>query len=297
MIKRINIEPGTVIRGRWYGGEYRVIALLGSGGTARVYLVEDIPGGDRYALKLSTDMAGIDREYRILARLGPMDNIPAVLYRDDCRVGGINCYFFVMTYFEGENLNRVCEAKRMQPKTLVKIAAVTAGICLWLNRRGVFYCDIKPENLVLDKRGGGLCLVDFGGAVKEGEAVVQFTPAFDRASWGRGQRTADEGYQGFAILMMLAEMLLGGLRDTGMGFDALLDTIDKSQLSKGLKKVIIKGLKKDCQSLEDLINSLSNTADLIPGGKQRRRQRLDVAINLALLASIAFFIMVIAVIL
>ena len=71
MIKRINIEPGTVIRGRWYGGEYRVIALLGSGGTARVYLVEDIPGGDRYALKLSTDMAGIDREYRILARLGP----------------------------------------------------------------------------------------------------------------------------------------------------------------------------------------------------------------------------------
>lgn len=97
--------------------------------------------------------------------------------------------------------------------------------------------------------------------------------------------------------MMLAELLLGGLRDTGMGFDVLLDTIDKSQLSKGLKKVIIKGLKKDCQSLEELINSLRSTADLIPGGKQCRRQRLDAAINLGLLASIAFFIMVIAVIL
>lgn len=297
MIKRINIEPGTVIKGRWYGGEYRVIALLGSGGTAKVYLVEDISSGDRYALKLSTDMAGIDREYRILSRLGPMDYIPAVLHRDDCRIGGRSCYFFIMTYFEGENLKQVCEAKRLRPETLVKIAAVTAGICLWLNRRGVFYCDIKPENLVIDRKGGGLCLVDFGGTVQEGEAVVQFTPAFDRASWGRGERIADEGYQGFAILMMLAELLLGGLRDTGMGFDALLDTIDKSQLSKGLKKVIIKGLKKDCQRLEDLINSLRNTANLVPGGEQRRRQRLDAAVNLGLFASIAFFIMVIAVIL
>jgi serine/threonine-protein kinase len=297
MIRRINLEPGTVIRGRWYGGEYRVIASLGRGGTARVYLVEDISSGDRYALKLSTDMAGIDREYRILSRLGPMDYIPAALNRDDCRIGGISCYFFVMTYFEGENLKKVCEAKRMRPKTLVEVAAVTAGICLRLNRRGVFYCDIKPENLVLDKKSGGLCLVDFGGAVQEGEAVVQFTPAFDRASWGRGQRIADEGYQGFAILMMLADLLLGGLRDTVMGFGALLDTIDKSQLSKGLKKVIIKGLKNDCRSLEELINSLRNTADLIPGGKQRCRQRLDAAINLGLLASIAFFIMVIAVIL
>ena len=41
---------------------------------------------------------------------------------------------------------------------------------------------------------------------------------------------------------------------------------------------------------------MSNTADLIPGGK-RAAAKLDVAINLALLASIAFFIMVIAVIL
>ena len=71
--KEDKYRAGTVIKGRWYGGEYRVIALLGSGGTARVYLVEDIPGGDRYALKPSTDMAGIDREYQIWQRLGPMD--------------------------------------------------------------------------------------------------------------------------------------------------------------------------------------------------------------------------------
>jgi peptide-methionine (R)-S-oxide reductase len=51
------------------------------------------------------------------------------------------------------------------------------------------------------------------------------------------------------------------------------------------------------KDLEELINSLRSTADLIPGGKQCRRQRLDAAINLGLLASIAFFIMVIAVIL
>ena len=38
----------------------------------------------------------------------------------------------------------------MQPKTLEKIAAVTAGFAFGLTG-GAFYCDIKPENLVLDK--------------------------------------------------------------------------------------------------------------------------------------------------
>lgn len=51
-MERILLKPGTSIKGRWYGGEYRVLKPIGSGGTAEVYLVRDLSDWKEYALKL-----------------------------------------------------------------------------------------------------------------------------------------------------------------------------------------------------------------------------------------------------
>lgn len=297
-MERILLKPGTSIKGRWYGGEYRVLKPIGSGGTAEVYLVRDLSDGKEYALKLGGDMAGVEREYKALSGLSSIDYIPRVYVRDDCTIEGWNRYFFVMEYLEGENLKMLCRAGRIPQRTAVETAAVIAVICMLLNRRGLYYCDIKPENLVFDKKTGSLYLVDFGGVVGERQPVTQFTPVYDRAGWGRGKRIADEGYQTFALLMMLVDLLLGGIPDVGRDFGALRERIGKTRLSKNLKKVIIKGLEQENYSLEALVSDLRSALCPAAGdGDEFNRCSADALINAGLAASAAFFVMVLILIL
>ena len=94
-MERILLKPGITIRGRWYGGEYRVIKLICSGGTARVYLVRDLSDGRKYALKLGSDMAGVEREYKVLSSLSSIDYVPRVYVRDDCTIEGRKRFFLL----------------------------------------------------------------------------------------------------------------------------------------------------------------------------------------------------------
>jgi serine/threonine-protein kinase len=298
VVERILLKPGITIRGRWYGGEYRVIKLIGSGGTARVYLVRDLSDGRKYALKLGSDMAGVEREYKVLSSLSSIDYVPRVYVRDDCTIEGRKRFFFIMDYLEGENLKKLCSTRRIPQGTTVEAAAITAVICLFLNHRGLYYCDIKPENLVFDKTTGNLYLVDFGGVVGAGQPVTQFTPAYDRAGWGSGQRVADESYQIFAILMMLVDLLLDGIPEVGRDLEALKQRVNKTRLSKGLKKVIIKGLDVENHSLKGLVSDLRRVLRMADGvGEGLNQCSTDFLINAGLAASVAFFIMVLVFIL
>jgi serine/threonine-protein kinase len=293
----IYLQPMSVIRGKWYNKEFRVIKRLGSGGTASIYLVREISCAKEYALKISRDMAGIDREYRILGQLASMPYIPGVYCRDDCIIEGEVCYFFSMGYFQGENLKRLFHGKKIPQKTALKIVAVTGSICCALNRRNLYYCDIKPENLIFDRETGSVCIIDFGGVVGKGEAVTQFTPDFDRASWGMGERIADEGYQGFALLMMLLGFLMGDLGCGGRDFARLKARVDKSQLSKNLKKVIIEGLKQKSPGLKRLAASLMDAAGETADKGCDDRRRVDAIIDIGLLLSITVFAVILIMVL
>ena len=87
----------------------------------------------------------------------------------------------------------------IEPKTvlsIIKFIAIALGI---LHKNGYIYCDLKPENIIYDKRKSRIVLIDFDGAVKKA-AVVEYTLFFDRSSWGIGTRRADESYDIFDFL-------------------------------------------------------------------------------------------------
>lgn len=296
MVGSINIRPGFIIRGKWYNKEFKVIAPIGCGGTASIYLAKDCSTGEKYAVKLSKDMAGIDREYRILSGLSTVYYIPRVYCRDDCMIEGQYCYFFVMSYFNGKNLKTIFGAGKAPVKAAITTVAIAGNIFKLLNQRNLYYCDIKPENLIFDNRTGSVCIIDFGSIVGRGEAVTQYTPAFDRASWGKGARVADEGYQVFALLMMLLDFLTGGLRDGSKDLGRLKNRVNKSQLSKYLKKVIIKGLEQDSPTLERLLGDLERVAGTAVTGRHDTQQSMDIIINTGLFVSAVIFAAVLAVI-
>lgn len=297
MAGNIVLQPDSILEGKWYNKEFRVVKQLDSGGTASLYLVREIPTDREYAAKISEDITGIDREYRVLGKLDGLPYVPRVYCRDDCVIDGKNYYFFCMSYLMGKNLKGLFKGVRVPHRTALEIIIIIGTILDRMNRYNLYYCDIKPENIMFDKKTGCVCIIDFGGVVEKGSAITQFTPDFDRASWGRGERTADEGYQNFALMMMLLDFLMDDLQSCGRDYDRLMDQIDRSQLSKSLKEVIIKGLKQDSPSLKRLIVDITKAARRIEGEEHCTRCRVDILINIGLMMAIAIFVVVLTVVL
>lgn len=289
MDRVIDLAEGTIIRGKWYGKEFLVEGLLGTGGTSNIFLVRDTSTGEHHAMKISKDMVSIDTEYSILSELRGVKYIPEVYYRDDCSVEGVPFFFFVMPYYRGENLKEFCKGKRPGVRLILQTVIILASLCHQLNSRNIYYCDLKPENIVFDYGTGRLYLIDFGGVAKKGESVYHFTPRFDRASWGRGERIADDRYQIFALSMMLVDLLIGVPYRHNKDFLKLLHFINNSGLCKNLKRVIIKGLEQEYDNLPGFQKELVLLVKEMEISGSYTEKRAEAAVNLLLMLSLVVF--------
>ena len=196
------LTAGYEVTGRWNKKKYAVISQLGKGGTARVYLALDKVSGNNVALKISENFSSLNREYNIMRLLSANKFSPQVYEIDDCKIMGKFYNYIAMEYIQGTTLKMLIN-QPIEPKTalsIIKFIAIALGI---LHKNGYIYCDLKPENIIYDKRKSRIVLIDFGGAVKKGSCVVEYTPVFDRSSWGIGTRRADESYDIFALSMFL----------------------------------------------------------------------------------------------
>jgi serine/threonine protein kinase len=144
-------------------GNYRLIKLLGKGGFADVYLGEHVYLNNQAAVKVlfarmgEADLEVFLREARILVKLihphivrvldfGETDAIP----------------FLVMDYAPGGTMRQ-----RYRPGTRVPLPLVVmyvkqvAEALQYAHDQRLVHCDIKPENILLDKNDQAL-LSDFG---------------------------------------------------------------------------------------------------------------------------------------
>src|SRR5690606_3837141 len=100
--RAVNIQPRTLITGRWHQNRYRVIKPLGCGSIGAVYLVQASRG--LYALKIGFDKMGIISEVNTRRRwssvkvqsLGPF-----FVEIDDWN--GLT--FYVMEYIRGQSVS------------------------------------------------------------------------------------------------------------------------------------------------------------------------------------------------
>lgn len=190
-----------------------MIKSLGKGGFGTVYLVKDLQTNEQKALKISRDMLTLVREFTILEKFNNMaiqkDLVPKVELMDDGIINGHILGFIIMEYIDGTNLRSLLRCRRFSMPEIFALVKLLGVLLNLLHKSGYVYCDLKPENILYDAKGAAFRLVDFGGVKEIGSAVTQFTPAFDRTSYGCGTRKADPGYDVFALCALMVTLETG----------------------------------------------------------------------------------------
>ena len=152
--------------------QFRVEAELGRGGMGVVYRGVQLNLERSVAIKLLAPHLAADpafaerftREARALARM-THPNIVAVY--DFGRAGPY--FYLAMEFVDGANLRHVMHKGGIEPKQALEIVPQICDALQYAHDEGIVHRDVKPENILLDKRGR-VKIADFGLAKLLGHA-------------------------------------------------------------------------------------------------------------------------------
>jgi len=243
---------------------YAIDRELGHGGTATVYLAQDLKHGRSVAIKvLRPELAaalGAERflrEIEIAARLTHPHILPL---HDSGEAGGF--LYYVMPFVEGESLrDRLQREPQLPIDEAVKIAREVATALSYAHSQGVVHRDIKPENILLS--GGEAVVADFGIAraiVAAGAeqltdtGLAVGTPGYMSPEQATGAMQLDGRSDVYSLGCVLYEMLAGHPPFLGTtaqevlarhSLDAVppLHTI-RPELPPALERAVLKALAK-----------------------------------------------------
>jgi ABC-type transport system substrate-binding protein len=146
---------------------YELIRELGRGGMGSVWLARDPLLDREVAIKLvrpSSLAPDIAERFRREARLvAKMDHPAIVVAHDIGEHEGWN--FFVMPLVAGTSLRQLLGDLTLRLEDVVDIGIGVAEALDYSHSRGVFHCDIKPENIMVEReteRGTRVRILDFG---------------------------------------------------------------------------------------------------------------------------------------
>ncbi|TDF91579.1 protein kinase domain-containing protein [Paenibacillus piri] len=229
------LQPGSVIIGKWNKSQYRVERLLGAGANGKVYLVKR--GQLSYAMKIGFDAADHQSEINALKVLSRSDTSfrNYLLDVDDFRLGGVDYPYYIMRYIKGQSMTDFIWRNGRDWVHLIGLNMLRKLV--ELHAQSYIFGDIKVQNMLVSGYGD-VELIDFGGVTAKGRSVKQFTEVYDRGYWGAGSRTADEAYDLFAFAVLI------------------ISSMESEQRLKGLDKLLPQN-----RSVELLLGMLqSNTA-------------------------------------
>ena len=153
---------------------YRLHRYVGRGSFATVYEGRD-PRGEPVAIKLLTNekekaVRRFRREIAVLRALPESPNV--VAYRHHGVTAGGQA-FLVMEYVDGTSLSDVTRAGTTLPEP--DACALMCQLCdalAELHKLGVTHGDIKPSNIMLERGGGTVKLLDFG-LVRDAQGLLR----------------------------------------------------------------------------------------------------------------------------
>ena len=178
-------------------GRYRVERLLGKGGFGVVYLVHDEQLQRPVAVKVPhpelishpDDAQAYLAEARSVANLDHPHIVPVY------DVGGTAEFpvYVVSKFVDGGDLACALKQSRKSCRETAELLATGAEAVHYAHKQGLFYRDLKPRNILLD-RAGRPFVVDFGLALRErdvgkGSRYVG-TPAYMSPEQARGEGQA-----------------------------------------------------------------------------------------------------------
>ena len=190
---------GEVVEGKWSKQKITVMRKLGAGANGQVYLVKY--NYQLFAMKIHERSNDIALEWGILEQMDHISTyFPEPVMIDDLRDRPL--YFYIMGLVNGKTLDNTLD---MNDPSQIKntLLQILSGLHE-LHKTNHAFCDIKPQNILLEQNHNGSVVkfVDVGGVTPFGRSVRQFTPHYDRAFWGLGQRIADAHYDISAVVLM-----------------------------------------------------------------------------------------------
>ena len=164
---------------------YLIEEELGRGGSATVYLAQDLRHGRRVALKVLHTALGaalgverFQREIRTHARLQHPHILP--LYDSGSAAGRL---YYTMPHVEAGSLrDRLRRLGRLEPAAAVQLGLEVSSALAYAHRLGIIHRDLKPENIMLSPTGEAI-LADFGIAYaleQPGDTTDPDTPSGPR---------------------------------------------------------------------------------------------------------------------
>jgi len=211
------VRPVTVIGSQ---GSFRLLAELGRGGMGIVYRAWDEVLHREVALKvLRPEFAGeadrlrLVREAQLAARFHDdhMVIIHSVVDPPD------NPPYLVMEYVPGPTLAELIGSERRPgPQQVAAWVAQVAGALHAAHAAGLIHRDVKPSNILIDKRTGRAKITDFGLARPQAalfrsprEGVVAGTPTYMSPEQARGDGPLDARSDIYSLGSTLYEGLTG----------------------------------------------------------------------------------------
>ncbi len=279
-----NVQPGTVIEGKWHKNRYIILKELGFGANGIVYLARN--KHVQVALKMSDNGMSITSEVNVLKSFAKVQGSalgPSLLDVDDWQVNGGQISFYAMEYIEGPDFLSFMEKKggSWLPVLILQLLNDLEK----LHQNGWVFGDLKPENLIVTGPPSRIRCIDVGGTTIQGRAIKEFTEFYDRGYWGLGSRKAEPSYDLFAVAMIMINCVHPKRFDkTQGGITQLRQVINGSKLLQKFEPVILKALQGHYRSAGDMRNELlqlinAKTSQATTGTRQTRHRRQTHSVN------------------
>ncbi|MFL6577651.1 MAG: protein kinase domain-containing protein [Povalibacter sp.] len=205
-------------------GRYKLVSLLGRGGSGTVYLGEraDRQYSAQVAVKIVDREAVHGRlgarfraERQILASLNH-PNIARLIDAGEIESGHP---YLIMEYIHGEPLDRYCDGRRLSIEARLRLFLLICSAVQYAHQNLIVHRDVKPANILVTPDGTPK-LLDFGiakllhsGTVDEAEALTRvsdrlLTPEYASPEQIRGE-TVTTSSDVYSLGIVLYELLAG----------------------------------------------------------------------------------------
>jgi len=254
--------------------ELEVLELLGRGGMGAVYKARQ-PRLDRVvALKvLPASLARTPgfaerfaREARALARL----NHPNIVTVHDFGSveGADRLYYLIMEYVDGSNLRQLIASRRLTPEEALAIVPKLCEALQFAHDEGVLHRDVKPENILVDRRGR-VKVADFGLAKLSGgsqqdvaltrSGVLMGTPRYMAPEQLEDARAVDHRADIYSLGVVFYEMLTGELP-----LGRFAPPSQKVEVDVRLDEVVLHALEKDPERRYQHASEVKDAVERLP---------------------------------
>lgn len=256
---------------------FRILKLLGVGGTAHVWLAESAESGAKVAVKVVHDVCRnqpeiVTRFEQEAELLSSMDH-PNVLALHDVGETDAGNLYLATPYVDGCDLRTLLKAGRLPQPRAMEIFLDVCRAMEHAHERNVIHRDLKPANILIGS-DGAVKVADFGLAKNIQSPSEQFqtrpqdvfgTPYYIAPEAVRDSSQADARADVYALGVLLYELLTGSLPQGH--FTSLAS---RAGLARGWDGVVQAALKDEPNQRTATVTELRQSVEKLWQQEKRR---------------------------